>query len=97
MMRNIQFISYDGKYPNLCKGKLTLKVENDIVDFIDILETNGRSYFDNKWEPHIEKGQWYLCSDDIELNSFNFSYEEINLIEKLINENVELGCCGGCL
>lgn len=47
-MRNIQFISYDGKYPNLCKGKLTLKVENDIVDFIDVLETNGRSYFDNK-------------------------------------------------
>ena len=30
---NIEFVSYTGKYPNLCNGILTLKIDNEIVKF----------------------------------------------------------------
>ena len=30
---HVKFISYDGKYPNLCRGKLTLEIDGEKVTF----------------------------------------------------------------
>jgi hypothetical protein len=30
---NIEFVSYNGKYPNLCSGKLTVKIDGKEVSF----------------------------------------------------------------
>ena len=32
-MANIKFISYDGTYPTLCSGKLTVEIDGKVVTF----------------------------------------------------------------
>jgi hypothetical protein len=32
-VKNIEFVSYDGAYPNLCSGKLTVKIDGKEVSF----------------------------------------------------------------
>lgn len=93
-IRNIEFVSYDGKFPCLCGGKLTLKVNGDEQTFEYCLCSGGTCFCSLDGENDIvTEGDWTLKEDKFS----GFSDEEIRVITKLVNDNVPHGCCGGCL
>lgn len=94
-MRNIKFVSYDGKYPNLCSGVLILNVDGKIVTINKYsLCSGGSAHFNDDYsESFIEYGPWSLNEGHFS----DYSEEEKEYIIELINENIPHGCCGGCL
>ena len=97
-MSNIEFISYTGKYPNLCSGVLTLKIDDKIVQFgyeegyEPFWESGGGCGFDGS-RSYIYGGEWVI-DEYSDLKEFEPIKDK--LIE-VFNDNVEWGCCGGCL
>ena len=103
-MKDIEFISYDGKYPNLCSGTLVLKIDGQDNSFKHCLHSGGSVYHDGNWNWTVESGDWnfdpeYSTIDEgkTKLEDFNFTKNEIKWINMVVNENVEHGCCGGCI
>lgn len=87
----VEFVSYDGEWPNLCRGTLVLKINGKKRVFPPgSLCSGGSVWFSDNWEPHIEKGLWSVSVPD-DLKDYTAA------IEKCVNENVEHGCCGGCV
>lgn len=87
----IEFVSYDGKYPNLCSGTLILKINGKERIFPEYcLHSNGCAYIDVGGNDHVSKRPW---SVDIPEDLKEYTVE----IEECVNENVGWGCCGGCL
>ena len=89
----VKFISYDGAYPNLCRGTLVLEFEGVRYEIEDCLLSGGRVWFDVDWKEYVEEGLWSV--DDDKLPEILKPYAKY--IECLVNENVPLGCCGGCI
>ena len=86
-------ITYDGIYPNLCTGTLTIEINKHVWIFPNSPLISGGSYsFDSEWNSFITEGLW-----DIEEwpKDFPEEYKEATL-EK-INDAIRHGCCGGCL
>ena len=92
---HVKFVSYTGKYPNLCSGILTLEIDG--VEY-----TFGSRYgFKEFWcsgggitsdyESTIE-GEWQIDVNDLPEQFRKYAQE----IDRVFNENVEWGCCGGC-
>lgn len=83
-----EFVSYTGEWPNLCSGTMRFKVDGKEYE-IERLESTGG--LDENYEPYI--GKWKIKKDKLpeELKPF------LEDIEKLANDNIELGCCGGCV
>ena len=103
-MKEIEFISYDGKYPNLCSGTLKLKIDGKEHTFLYCLSSGGTDYSDEDWNWTVERGEWtfdpkfsIIDHGKSKSEDFNFTPEEIELINNLVNQNVEQGCCGGCI
>lgn len=105
---NIEFISYTGKYPCLCSGILTLRIngENYTFGYPSIFEKSASCDFPQFWEPggsvdfsreEIEKGEWTICDDSMGLIEKHFGEGFLEKAIKIFNENVEKGCCGGCV
>lgn len=88
----IEFIDYTGEYPCLCNGTLTIKVNNKEYQ-INHLCSGGNVWFDDNWEPHIESGPWTIDGDDIPEEIRKYKDE----ILEVVNKNISLGCCGGCI
>lgn len=88
----VEFVSYDGKYPNLCAGTLVLRIDGDERTFLKhCLSSGGSVWFSDGYsESHIECGAW-----EIELPPDLETYRRE--IERCINDNIPHGCCGGCL
>lgn len=87
----VEFVSYNGKFPNLCRGTLVIKVNGEEVSLENYLCSGGRCWFDKDWVDHVESGDWRISKlpDDLE------QYREEIL--EVVNENVPHGCCGGCI
>ena len=86
-------IHYDGDYPNLCGGYLVVSVDGHTYDFGRYaLSTSGSVWFDDKGYDQVSEGEWRInhwpdaVPEDIR-----------DAIEEAINEQVEHGCCGGCI
>ena len=101
----VEFVSHTGRFPNLCSGILTVKIDGKEItfggysgesDFPKIWCSGGRVWFDNNWGEHVEHGSWELgyfsneITDPIVVNN-------IDEIIRVMNENVPHGCCGGCV
>ena len=97
-----RFVNYTGKYPNLCRGILTLSINGinrtfgmyDDCDYDKFWFSGGSTGFRNGYsDSYIKKGDWgideYRLPD--ELRPF------ATLLIDLFNDNVPKGCCGGCL
>ena len=57
----VEFVSYDGAYPNLCTGQLVLKINGQVREFSrHCLQSGGTVWFDNDWNAHIENGRWSI-------------------------------------
>ena len=93
-MRNIQFISYDGAYPNLCSGTLVLSVDGQEVAAMDCLYPGGEACVDKDGDEYISEGPWKVKWDKF---SIPFTFHEMAHITKLVNQYVEHSCCGGCI
>lgn len=91
-MNNIEFVSYNGAFPNLCSGELRVKVSGKIYGGIHII-SGGRVWFDEGWDDHVEDGPWSVDEDTLPEQIKKYKKE----IEDVVNENVRWGCCGGCV
>ena len=58
-MRDIQFVSYDGEYPNLCSGQLVLNVAGEIVSADHCLTSGGGLVFKDGREDTTH-GPWFV-------------------------------------
>lgn len=88
----VEFVSYDGAYPNLCTGQLVLKINGQVREFSrHCLQSGGTVWFDNDWNAHIENGRWSIDPPPEDLKPLRKE------IEECINENIPHGCCGGCV
>lgn len=87
-------ISYDGKWPNLCSGKLIVFINNIKYIFSDhCLTSCGECYFINNYEDTVvTEGEWVINKYP---EDFLEEFKEKLLI--IINEKIPPGCCGGCL
>lgn len=87
----VEFVSYSGEWPNLCSGDLIVKIDGEEVNIGRCLSSGGGCYFSSDWEEHVTKGAW-------EIDKLPEAYEKYRKeIEKIANENVPWGCCGGCV
>lgn len=90
----VKFISYDGKYPNLCSGTLKLEIDGEIVIFDTYSDrfwsTGG---YTNWCDGTIDTDEWAILQDKLPEKYKKY----VDEIDKVFNENVEFGCCGGCL
>ena len=84
-MERVEFVSYDGEYPNLCSGTLVLRIDGKTVGFSNALCSGGG--LDEDYNPY--EGEWSVCVPE--------EYKHLrDEIESVVNANVEWGCCGGC-
>ena len=106
----IKFISYTGEYPNLCNGVLTVEIDGKIIQFgweYSVKELKQEDRYDSFWtsggccgfrndysESYIERNKWGFSYDADKVIPDWIDKEELL---KVFNENVEFGCCGGCL
>lgn len=90
----VKFISYDGKAPTLCSGTLEIEVAGVQFKLENVLESGGSVTFDEEWEETITEGPWKIA-DYAEFPEELEPFKE--KILELVNENVEHGCCGGCV
>ena len=90
MLRKIEFVSYDGAYPNLCSGTLTLCVDGKLWQKRYCLMSGGSCSWENE---SAGRGPWKISGYDFR----DFTKDEQAEILRLVNERVEWGCCGGCM
>jgi hypothetical protein len=90
--QKVKFISYSGTYPCLCNGILILEVEG--VQYKEfLLHSRGECYWDSeKQEECHEYGPWSVLQWPD-----NFPKKLKKEALKVINDNIEQGCCGGCM
>lgn len=87
----VEFVSYNGKFPNLCRGTLVIKVNGKEFALKNYLCSGGQFWLDAKCNVHVETGDWRLSQLPNNLEPYR---EEIF---KVVNENVPHGHYGGCI
>lgn len=93
MKNRLKFVSYDGEYPNLCAGELVLELDGKKVLFPAFcLSSGGSVSFDDDWNVSITQGEWSIVKWPE-----NFPEELKRDAEKMVNEKIRHGCCGGCV
>lgn len=92
-MNRLKFVSYDGDYPNLCRGKLVMELDGKQIKFPGgCLKSGGGVGFTDDWEEVVDSGEW-----SIDEFPENFPGELKQKAIELVNENIHYGCCGGCV
>lgn len=92
--KHVRFISYNGKFPNLCSGTLVLEIDGSLYTFG--LGEQYNSFWvsggglDEDFCPYY--GPWIIFPDELPENIRQYADE----IGEVFNENVPNGCCGGC-
>ena len=99
----VEFVSYTGEYPNLCRGILTLKIDNKEVTFGSTYNGNDYDSFwysggncgfiNNYTESYVNHSKWEYDEDYLPKEFRQYKDE----IMDCFNANVPYGCCGGCL
>ena len=100
----VEFVSYTGKYPSLCMGVLTLKINgikytfgnkyNCPNDFPKFWASGGNCGFTNEYEKsYINTGEWLIYESEIPEEFKMYATE----IDEVFNFHIPYGCCGGCL
>jgi alpha-galactosidase len=85
----VNFISYNGVFPCLCQGTLIVKIGKKFFNINRALISQGG--FDEDWNATI--GDWAI---DVEKLPKDFPTDYIDDLIKIVNDNIEKGCCGGC-
>ena len=96
---HIKFISYDGEHPCLCMGTLVLDINGirhtfgNEGEFPKFWSSGGTCCLTSKWKVKTTYGDWIINIDKIPEQFRQYAGE----IDKIFNDNVEHGCCGGCI
>lgn len=103
---HVKFVEYTGRYPNLCRGVLTLNIdgkdytfghdytENKSADYESFWCSGGSCGFTNNYsESYINSGDWCINYEELPEEFKKYAEE----IDSVFNSNVPMGCCGGCL
>ncbi len=86
-------IKYNGKYPNLCSGKLIVVINGIKWVFPDYcLSSGGSVFFNEDWGEQIESGPWSISEYP---EGFPANLKEA--VTVAVNDNIPHGCCGGCI
>ncbi len=88
----MKFISYSGSMPCLCVGDLIVEHGNTLWTFS--LISGGSVTFDDDWNEEVAEGCWSVDTYRI---PDGFPPGLVEAVESLANENIPLGCCGGCV
>ena len=86
----VEFVSYDGKWPNLCSGNLRLRIDGMTVLLENCMVSGGCCSFDEEYNDYIGTGPWRVEVPD------HFQ-DKLDEIEECVNQHVRWGCCGGCI
>lgn len=89
----VKFIEYTGRWPNLCRGTLTLQIDDEVVRFGEGYNPRFWGSGGNCYGFNITREPWIIVRDDIPEKYRKYYYEIVHVF----NENVEWGCCGGCI
>lgn len=104
----VKFVSYTGKFPNLCSGVLTLNIDGKEVKFghaIEEYDWQTRKYKDDNYNSfwksggsidsdyYPHEGEWIINISEIPEQYRKYASE----IDEVFNDNVPYGCCGGCV
>lgn len=102
-------MSYDGSWPSLCSGELILEIDGKKYSFGNGWVDEYGMEWENDFFPFWESGGCIdRCSDvKIVVNKKAWKIDHSKIpeqfrkyekeIENVFNENVEWGCCGGCI
>lgn len=100
--KHVNFVSYTGSYPNLCSGVLTLEIDGKEITFGYGFNSKDKQTYDPFWisggglMPNYEgawQGKWQIDVERIPEQFRKYAAE----IDQVFNDNVEWGCCGGCI
>lgn len=86
-------ISYDGEYPCLCMGILKVEKNSNIYKIEHVLMSGGNIWITDDGDAGTNTGSWDLDLDRLP-EELKAGYEQI---KEWVNNNIELGCCGGCI
>lgn len=97
IMKTVEFVSYTGKWPSLCEGVLTLRIEGKEYVFGGYDDNS----YDDFWLPggqcfstySATKGPWQVNKEELPKELQKYADE----IRDVMNDNIPYGCCGGCL
>jgi len=101
---DLKFVSYDGKFPNLCSGNLKfIAVYSDGTEqeynWQHCLNSGGSCHY-HKGDWDTEEGDWEVHlpfdTDDPMKEYSEFTPMVMAYLTKIVNDEVEKGCCGGC-
>ncbi len=93
MNNGITEITYDGAWPCLCMGELTV-VKNGVTYKVEyILHSGGRICRDDNWKMWSNNGEWDIDKNKLP-DELKPDYEHIL---EWVRDNVDEGCCGGCI
>ena len=116
-MSKLEFVEYTGDYPNLCSGRLFVRIDGKLVSFGDYClgvkgktddkdvpnypkfwTPGGHIYATEDWDMGAVQEPWELSVWRYDEPKFPEDIKELlpQLID-LFNENVDYGCCGGCI
>lgn len=87
----VTFVSFTGKFPNLCAGILVLDVDGVKHAFNGLSSGGGCSRRRRGEDFVITKGEW-----SVHVWPEEFPKELREEALEVINKNVRFGCCGGC-
>ena len=116
-MSKLEFVEYTGRYPNLCSGRLFVRIDGKLFSFGNYCRgkkgktsddgvpnypkfwtSGGHIWGDDKGNMGSVDAPWRLEIREFDEPEFPVDIKELlpQLIE-LFNDNVEPGCCGGCI
>lgn len=99
--QHIEFVSHTGKYPNLCSGVLTLKIDGELHEFgygkgrhEPFWKSGGECWFTNDYmDAHVSDAPWSIDVSVLPDKFKSYATE----IDEVLNSSVPWGCCGGCI
>lgn len=108
----VRFVDYSGRFPNLCNGVLILEIDGEDVAFghetedfdykngvyrdnnyDEFWSSGGSCSFSRDWEGNVSTNEWKIDVSELPDKYKPLAYE----IDRVFNDNVPWGCCGGCL
>lgn len=90
---SLKFISYSGDYPSLCYGTLIVELNGQQYELKNKLCSGGSVKADENWNFEVTQGPWRIDRDDLPEELKSHYYE----LKELVNDNIQQGCCGGCI
>lgn len=102
---HVRFVSYDGRYPCLCMGRLCLEIDGERVYFSDRMAWDkgkrldaNRAFWASGGSVNVDNncvttGEWKVDVAMLPERYRAYAAE----IDRVFNDNVDYGCCGGCM